>query len=34
VIAEHKCGAAIPANGPSIKNPAPRIARSDELCPY
>jgi hypothetical protein len=34
VIAEHKCGTAIPANGPPIKNPAPRIARSDELCPY
>jgi hypothetical protein len=34
VIAEHKCDTAIPANGPPIKNPTPRIARSDELCPY
>jgi hypothetical protein len=34
VIAEHECGVQIPANGPPITNPAPRIARSDELCPY
>ena len=36
VIAEHKCGVQIPANGPPITNPRPVKAaiEMEDICPY